>query len=596
MTNARVLLPTASGRETRETLRKLLGRYRLHSLLMVVALLGTSGVALLGPLMMGEIVDRVVDGRGASSITTPVVILVLVAVGDGLLTALGFALLTSLGETMLANLREQVVDRALRLPLAQIEEAGSGDLASRVGGDVSVIANAVRNVFPTLIGSLLTILMTIGGLALLDWRFALAGLCAAPVQIGTLIWYLHKSTPLFARERVLEGERAQKVLDAMEGARTVRALNLHDKQAALVEERSLVARDFNFVVFGLRQRFFARVNLAEFVGLTAILVTGFFLVRADTATIGATTAAALFFHRIFDPVSAVLLNFDEGQNAASGLARLVGIARMPAPEVHDLPPVDAPSVAAKGVDFSYMSGHKVLDGVDFEAAAGERVALVGASGAGKTTLAKLLAGIHEPQAGEVDLGGIRIVEGRDVTGRVVALITQEVHVFSGTLAEDLRLARPGATDDELRDALRDTGALTWVDALVDGLRTRVGEGAHRLTASQAQQLALTRLILMNPPIAILDEATAEAGSSGARVLERAADAALRGRTSIVVAHRLTQARQADRIVMLENGRVVETGTHDELVAAGGAYAALWAAWSDQRDRLSPSDGSMVAPK
>ncbi|MGE0060333.1 MAG: ATP-binding cassette domain-containing protein, partial [Dehalococcoidia bacterium] len=262
----------------------------------------------------------------------------------------------------------------------------------------------------------------------------------------------------------------------------------------------------------------------------------------------------------------------------------------------DLPPVDAPSVAAKGVDFSYMSGHKVLDGVDFEAAAGERVALVGASGAGKTTLAKLLAGIHEPQAGEVDLGGIRIVEGRDVTGRVVALITQEVHVFSGTLAEDLRLARPGATDDELRDALRDTGALTWVDALVDGLRTRVGEGAHRLTASQAQQLALTRLILMNPPIAILDEATAEAGSSGARVLERAADAALRGRTSIVVAHRLTQARQADRIVMLENGRVVETGTHDELVAAGGAYAALWAAWSDQRDRLSPSDGSMVAPK
>jgi ATP-binding cassette subfamily C protein len=585
MNQERLLLPVASGRETRQVLLELLGRYRLHAFLMVVSLLGASAIALLGPLMMGEIVDRVVDGRGASAITTPVVVLAVVAVFDGVLTAIGFALLTSLGETVLADLRERVVDRALRLPLAQIEEAGSGDLASRVGGDVSVIANAVRNVFPTLIGSLLTILMTIGGLALLDWRYALAGLTAAPVQIGTLAWYLNRSTPQFARERVLEGARAQKLLDAMEGARTVRAFNLHDKQTAIVEERSATARDFNRVVFHLRQRFFARVNTAEFVGLTSILVVGFFLVRADASTVGATTAAALFFHRIFDPVSGVLLNFDEGQNAASGLARLVGIARMPLPPQHELPVVTSPSISAEGIDFSYTSGHKVLSDVDFEAKAGERVALVGASGAGKTTLAKLLAGIHAPQAGEIDLGGIQIVEGRDVTGRVVALITQEVHVFSGSLADDLRLARPSATDDELRAALRDAGALGWVEALAHGIDTTVGEGAHRLTASQAQQLALARLILTDPPIAILDEATAEAGSAGARVLEKAADAALRGRTSVVVAHRLTQARQADRIVMLENGRVVETGSHDELVAAGGSYAALWSAWSDQRSKL-----------
>jgi ATP-binding cassette subfamily C protein len=413
----------------------------------------------------------------------------------------------------------------------------------------------------------------------------LAGLAAAPVQVGTLIWYLHKSTPLYARERVLEGQRAQKLLDAMEGSRTVRAFNLHEQKTALVEERSRISMEFSFVTLHLRQRFFARVNTAEFVGLTSILVAGFFLVRADASTVGATTAAALFFHRIFDPISGVMLNFDEGQNAASGLARLVGIARMPLPPRNELPVVDSPSVSAKGVDFSYTAGHKVLSGVDFDAKAGERVALVGASGAGKTTLAKLLAGIHAPQAGEVDLGGIQIVEGKDVTGRVVALITQEVHVFSGSLADDLRLARPSATDDELRDALQQAGALGWAEALPNGIDTIVGEAAHRLTASQAQQLALARLILTDPPIAILDEATAEAGSAGARILEKAADAALRGRTSIVVAHRLTQARQADRIVMLENGRVVETGSHDELVAAGGSYAALWAAWSDQRSKL-----------
>jgi ATP-binding cassette subfamily C protein len=588
MMSERVLLPTASGRETRTIILGLLGRHHLQAVLTVVTLLGASAVALLGPLMMGEIVDRVVEGRSASAITTPVVILVLVAIGEGVLTAAGFALLTSVGETVLADLREQVVDRALRLPLAQIEEAGSGDLASRVGGDVTVIANAVRNVFPTLIGSLLTIATTVVGLAVLDWRFALAGLCAAPIQVATLVWYLRRSTPQYARERVFEGERAQKLLDAIEGSRTVRAFNLHDQKTAMVEERSLAAMNFNFITLWLRIRFFRRVNFAEFVGLTSILVVGFFLVRDGHASVGATTAAALYFHRIFDPISAVLLNFDEGQNAASGLARLVGIARMPALPPPTLPSVTSTSIAAKGVNFSYVSGHSVLSDVDFEVAAGERVALVGASGAGKTTLAKLLAGIHEPQEGEIDLGGVRIEQGRDVTGHLVALITQEVHVFAGTLAEDLRLARPAATDEELRDALRRTGALGWAEALPQGLETKVGEGAHRLTASQAQQLALARLILTNPPIAILDEATAEAGSAGARVLEKAAAAALEGRSAVVVAHRLTQARQADRIVMLENGRVVETGTHDELVASGGAYAALWAAWSDQRNRLEGS--------
>ncbi|MCQ0018980.1 ATP-binding cassette domain-containing protein [Actinomadura madurae] len=236
-----------------------------------------------------------------------------------------------------------------------------------------------------------------------------------------------------------------------------------------------------------------------------------------------------------------------------------------------------------------MPGRPVLHGVDLELRPGERVALVGASGAGKTTVARLVAGVHRPGAGTVLVGGVDLADlGPGAARRAVALVTQEVHVFAGPLAADLRLARPGATGADLRAALAAVGALEWARALPDGLDTVVGDGGHRLTAAQAQQLALARLVLADPRIAVLDEATAEAGSSGARTLERAADSAVADRTALIVAHRLTQAASADRVVVMEDGRVVESGTHDELRAAGGRYAALWQAWSGARADHSSS--------
>jgi ATP-binding cassette subfamily C protein len=213
---------------------------------------------------------------------------------------------------------------------------------------------------------------------------------------------------------------------------------------------------------------------------------------------------------------------------------------------------------------------------------------VGTSGAGKSTLAKLVAGVHEPTGGAVELGVATDGPRASADGhRDVVLVTQEVHVFAGTVAEDLRLVRPDALDAELETALERVGALEWVRALPEGLETSVGQGAHDLTATQAQQLALARVLLIDPAVLILDEATAEAGSAGARELEVAAAAALEGRTGLVVAHRLTQAAAADRILVMEDGRVVESGTHDELVAAGGRYAALWAAWSGTRAQPEP---------
>jgi ATP-binding cassette subfamily C protein len=283
-------------------------------------------------------------------------------------------------------------------------------------------------------------------------------------------------------------------------------------------------------------------------------------------SVGTATAAALYFHGLFNPINVALAVVDDVQSATASLARLVGVADLPPEEKTEPAHVDR-TVRAEGVRHAYHSGHEVLHGVDLEIKPGERVALVGASGAGKTTMAKLIAGIHTPTAGGIRVGG------------TVVLITQEVHVFAGPLADDLRLAAPSRNDEQLREALERVGAQGWVDALPDGMSTVVGEGGHRLTAAQAQQLALARLVLADPPIVILDEATAEAGSAGARLLEGATAAALAGRSALVVAHRLTQAAAADRVVVLDQGRVVEAGTHEELLRKGGYYAGLWEARS-----------------
>ncbi|MFJ8228763.1 ABC transporter ATP-binding protein [Streptomyces sp. NPDC094448] len=586
---ARDLLPVASPARTRTAVRELVRPHRGLAAAGLAVLTAATAVGLATQPLIGRIVDIAAGNLAVGALTPVVLLLVAVALVQGLATAAGLGLVARLGETALAQLRERFIERALGLPLERVERAGSGDLTSRVTGDVSVVAEAVRRALPEFVRSVLAIVLTLGALAILDWRFLLAALVAVPFQVLTARWYLRRAAPLYARQRIAGGTQQQQLLDTVRGAATVRAFRLEREHTARVTERSRSLVGVTMRGVELVLGFYGRLHFAEFAGLAAVLVTGYVLVRDGSASIGTATAAALYFHSLFTPINAALILLDDAQSALSGLARIVGVAdRPPADEgpERSAAPVPGPrdaSVTVTGLGHAYENGHPVLHGVDLTIRPGERVALVGASGAGKTTLAKLIAGIHRPGSGSVTVGGtpLSALPSAELR-RTVALVSQETHVFAGPLADDLRLARPDATDGELRDALDRVSALTWAESLPDGLATVVGDGGHRIDGARVQALALARLILADPPVVVLDEATAEAGSAGARGLEKAVLRAVEGRTALIVAHRLTQAASADRIVVMDAGRIVESGTHDALRAARGPYAALWDAWSRTR--------------
>ncbi|GIM91109.1 ABC transporter ATP-binding protein [Paractinoplanes toevensis] len=570
------LLPVASPRASRAWLGTALRARKVQAVLTLSAGVLAATASTVPAYALGLLVDRIRAGGDTGAIVPVAVVLVVAAVAGGVATAIGGYLISRLGSQVLADLRERTVATALRLPARVLDRAGRGDLLSRVSADISAIDRAVSDVLPGMISAILLAGISLAAMIGIDWRLGLAGAVAVPIYAFGLRWYLPRAAPSYAAERVAIAERSQVFVESMQGTRTVHAYRLEDRHLAGIEGLSARARDISIGVFALYTRFVWRINRAELAGLGSVLVVGFLLVRKEVVSVGEVSAAALLFHRLFNPVALLMVTFDKVQDAGASLARLVGVLDMAVERRDGSTPPAGRELVLEDVSFSYDGVTPVLDRVSLRVAPGEVVALVGSTGAGKTTAASLAAGILRPGSGHATVGGVPVAE---LPADTVAIVSQETHVFTGPLAEDLRLARPRASDDEVTAALARVGALDWVRELPAGIDTVVGSGGHQLTAAHAQQLALARVVLLDPPVVVLDEATAEAGSAGARDLEQAAAAALAGRTALVVAHRLTQAASADRVIVMEHGRVVESGPHAALIAEGGRYARFWAAWS-----------------
>ena len=577
------LLPIASGDELRDEAKRLGRRHRRGLAGMVALHAAAAAAGLAGPLLLGSLVQSVVDGTTRSHIDQIVLLLAGFLVVETVITWFARRASFVLSERIFAELREDFMRRVLGLPLSTVERAGTGDLVSRTTADVDSLARTVRFAVPETLIAVVTTVLTVAAAVWVNPWAALPCIAGVPLLFLGTRWYLHRAPAGYLWERASYATLAGTVSETVEGGRTVEALSLREERVNRIDADLDNAYQAEMRTLFLRTVWFPTAEFAYVLPVAASLAWGGWLVSNGQATLGEVTAVALYVVKLADPVDRLISWLDEIQVGATSFARLVGIVRVPPDrEAKDDEP-ESNHLHAEDVRYAYVEDRDVLHGIDLDLEPGERVAVVGPSGAGKSTLGRLLAGIHPPREGLVEVGGVRLVDlPLDSLRREVALVTQEQHVFVGTIAENLRLARAESTDEQLVESLAAVDALDWVQVLPEMLNTVVGAGGYPLTPAQAQQVALARLVLADPHTLVLDEATSLLDPRAARHLERSLASVLSGRTVVAIAHRLHTAHDADRVAVVEDGLVHEVGTHDELVARGGPYAALWDSWHGDR--------------
>jgi ATP-binding cassette subfamily C protein len=570
-------LPVADRAQVRRAAWQLLRADR-RAFSIVLALYCLAGLAALpAPWLVGEIVNRVRDGAAVSTVDRLALAIAGFVVAQVLLERTARYAGHRFGERALARARERLIERTLGLPLSIVERAGGGDLMTRSTSDVATVGPVARDAAPDMLLASVQVVLVIGAVFFLHPVLGLVTVAVLPLMGLVTRWYVRRARDAYVAEGAADTEVSEELSASADGARAVEALRLAERRIAAGDATVVTGMATRRRTLFLRSVFFPGLEIGFAVPLAGMLALGGVLYLSGMVNLGTAVAAVLYLQRMADPLFRVMEWMEQLQRGGAAFARIEGVALVEPERANtDAVPADD-RIAVRDVRYAYRTGHDVLHGVDLNLRPGERLAVVGPSGAGKSTLGRLLAGVDPPRTGAVTVGGVPVTDLPVTERRTrVVLVTQEHHVFIGTVRENLLLAR-SATDEELHRALDAVGA-GWVRTLPDGLDTRLRAGGVELDPGQAQQLALARLILADPHTVVLDEATSALDPTSARRTERALGAALAGRTVVAIAHRLQTAHDADRVAVVADGRIAELGSHHQLVAAGGSYAALWRAW------------------
>jgi ATP-binding cassette subfamily B protein len=554
---------------------------------LVFVFIGTL-VTLAGPTLVRFAIDNGIKVKDGSALNQVVVLYVIVTIIGYFAGRLQYITINRAGEGFLRELRITVFDKLQKQSMSYFDREKAGVLVSRMTADIESMAELIQFGLLQFVSAFLLLCLATILLFVMSWQLSLVTMLVLPMLIIASIRFQRTSNHAYLDVREKVGNNLSTLQEGITGVRVIQAYGQEENRSERFRRSNRALFDSHMYSVRISTWYFGLVEFAGIAATGAIIGVGGWLVHRDSVTIGTVTAFVLLLANLFDPVQQLSQLYNTVQSSTAALHKLIGIIDA-VPDVDEVElPTELPSRGAIVVDkvtFGYAgSDRPALSDISISVADGERLALVGPTGAGKSTLAKLMARLYDPSAvdgvtGSVSFGGVdlRLSSMSDLRRRII-VVPQEGFCFGGTIRENIRIARPEATDAEVEQALESIGALDRFVEFSEGLETEVRERGSRLSAGERQLIALARAALVDPAVLVLDEATSNLDPGTEAVVEHALETLMTGRTVIVVAHRLTTVRRADRIGVIDHGSLVELGSHDELVALGGRYAALADAW------------------